>query len=245
MLLDLETYLDKTIPHRKSLNKTQSKAINLPVLKTEIIKWELSKLELNFYENVVIEICNSIQDNFPQNIFYDLDYLFYQILQESKTSEIGFEPKLNEFQNSLNSIFTIFGIHSSVKFRYIHDFIYGYDWLKWTLEKKGSQEIESPLGEPFLNYITNRGKELENLIEGNDKNYPVLNEPFRNPFLFVRSTQEEEILHSNLSIDHLIPLEAWNLFAIPKSDKNYSEIRTKRALELGIDRNTMPGSHKI
>jgi hypothetical protein len=171
--------------------------------------------------------------------------LFYQILQESKNSKIGFEPKLSEFQNSLKSIFAIFGIHSSVKFRYIHDFIYGYDWLKWTLEKKGSLEIESPLGEPFLNYITNRGKELKNLIENNDKNYPELKEPFRNPFLFVRSTQEEEILHSNLSIEHLIPLEAWNLFAIPKSDKNYSEIRTKRALELGIDRNTMPGSHKI
>nr|MCU0824608.1 hypothetical protein [Leptospira sp.] len=201
--------------------------------------------EWNFVEDFLISIVESIQFNFPHNIFFDIDYLSFEVINQCKSTNTDFLEQLDLKRKKLISIFELFGKDSKIKFRYIHDFIYGFDWLKWMLEKRNPMENQSPYGNDFLNYISSRGAELVLLIDQNDVKYPDLMEEYRNPFLFSRTPIEEEKLHRVLQETDSLPISSWDIFAIPKFDKNYSSIRTQTAHSLGIAQNHQSGSHKI
>ncbi len=240
----LDHFFSEKIPNRKSLNPKQPLVNSFEEIETNLKSLSLSEAQMKILAFQLERILISVFHHFPENIFWDFDFLIHRLAKNSLVSK-DYNVGLNIYTNKLIAIFEIFGAHSPIKFRYIHDFVYGFDWLKWMLEKRTPTETEDPFGLDFLNYIHNRGLELVSLIQKNDTNYPDLEGIYRNPFLFVRSTDEEICLHQDLSESGKIPIEAWNVFAIPKHDLNYSQFRLERSKELGIDRNQLPGSHKI
>ncbi|MDZ4725711.1 MAG: hypothetical protein SH817_06120 [Leptospira sp.] len=198
----------------------------------------------NLYQNLENLISAALY-HFPENIFWDFDFFVFRMISNAMNSPLEFKANSTHITTKVIAIFELFGAHSKIKFRYVHDLLYGYDWLKWILEKKKVDDDTDPFGDQFLDYIYHRGLEIIELIDKNDTNYPNLGGIYRNPFLFSRSIEEEIQLHKSLSESGLIPIDAWDQNAIPKSDKNYSLLRLERAKELGIRTNSLPGSHKI
>lgn len=241
---ELDTFLDRIFPKRMSLNPNQKFVNSFVEIESSFNKLGLSNNQKLLLIRQTEQLINSAVRNFPENIFWDFDFLLYRITYNSFTSP-SFDDSIILYSERLLKIFDLFGAHSPIKFRYIHDLIYGYDWLKWMLEKRQADEIIDPFGIHFLEYIYQRGLELISLIQKNDDNYPDLDGVYRNPFLFMRSTEEEIRLHLDLSSSKQIPIEAWSIDAVPKADKNYSLIRLERSKELGIGKNSLPGSHKI
>jgi hypothetical protein len=241
----LQNYLEPILRSKKTLSPKRKHAFDQSKFEESLRSFNLQNEEWNFVEDFLISIVESIQFNFPHNIFFDIDYLSFEVINQCKSTNTDFLEQLDLKRKKLISIFELFGKDSKIKFRYIHDFIYGFDWLKWMLEKRNPMENQSPYGNDFLNYISSRGAELVLLIDQNDVKYPDLMEEYRNPFLFSRTPIEEEKLHRVLQETDSLPISSWDIFAIPKFDKNYSSIRTQTAHSLGIAQNHQSGSHKI
>ncbi|MDF3818532.1 hypothetical protein P3G55_01395 [Leptospira sp. 96542] len=240
----IENYLNEKEIERQSLNPNDTKLSDFNLIEISLSELQLNIEELDVLSDSIFSIVKAVVYHFPENIFWDFNFLVRQLAQISKFSSPNFFSTIRSLSIQIIRIFEIFGNHSKIKFRYIHDFIYGYDWLKWMLEKKKDTDDINPFGFDFLNYIESRGLELQALIDQNDSKYPMLNDEYRNPFLFIRTTEEEMNLHKELSRLHQIPIEAWDGFAVPKYDQNYSAIRLEVSKQLGIGKNKMPGSHK-
>jgi hypothetical protein len=241
----IDSFIDVGFPDRKSLCPSKACASRFSEIEKSLTDISLTEADLDLLCDSVERIIRTVVVHFPENIFWDFDFMIYRLAYNAKNNEYAFRDSLAVFTEKLVNIFSIFGANSPIKFRYIHDMIYGFDWLKWMLEKKEPKEDMDPYGMDFLNYIHARGLELIALIDKNDTDYPELDGNYRNPFLFSRSTSEEILLHKNLSDSSLLPIEAWNKDFMPKCDKNYSLIRLQRSKEMGISKNVMPGSHKI
>jgi hypothetical protein len=241
---EIDLYIEERIPNRISLSPYQNQTNPFSELPGFLMELGLNAEHTGIVAFQLKQIVKSAVFHFPENIFWDFDFLIYRITTNSMSTS-SFDNSIQLYSDKILQIFEIFGAHSPIKFRYIHDFIYGYDWLKWMLEKRQASDNTDPFGVDFLNYIYQRGLELVELIRKNDANYPELDGVYRNPFLFSRTTEEEILLHKDLSSVGQIPIEAWNKHATPKSDKNYSVIRLERSREMGICKNNLPGSHKI
>lgn len=241
---EIDVYLDRLYPNRLSLNPEKETTNSFVQIASYLKPFGLSDVQLEVIAESTLQIVESAVYHFPENIFWDFDFLVYRLTENSLSSQ-DFEETFKTLSNQILKIFSLFGAHSLIQFRYIHDLIYGYDWLKWMLEKRILDENADPFGMPFLNYIHTRGEELVCLIQQNDKNYPQIEGEYRNPFLFSRTSEEEIKLHRDLSASGQIPIEAWSMIASPRYDKNYSLLRLERSKLLGIGKNFLPGSHKI
>ncbi|TGL58139.1 hypothetical protein EHQ58_12210 [Leptospira ognonensis] len=241
---EIDFYLDRLYPNRLSLNPEKNVTNSFLQIESFLKPFGLTDEHLKLVAENTLLIVESAVFHFPENIFWDFDFLIFRLTENSLFSS-DFKETFLTLSNQILKIFALFGAHSSIQFRYIHDLIYGYDWLKWMLEKRLLDENADPFGMPFLNYIHARGEELVCLIQKNDKDYPQIKGVYRNPFLFSRTSEEEIKLHKDLSSSGNIPIEAWSIIATPRSDKNYSMIRLERSKELGIGKNFLPGSHKI
>ena len=164
----------------------------------------LEKKEKENFSQNAIDIFLSQEENFPLNIFWDMDYLI-SYLASKKT-----EQERNYFSKRVIKLNEIYGKKGVLNFSYTHDFIYGFDWFRWVQKDYEERKNTEPFGELFLDYLTNRATELKQLIEINDKKYPKLerNQP-RNPFSFARDPQNEIKLHLSLAFMGKIPLKAW------------------------------------
>lgn len=203
------------------------------------------ELVLHFFDACI----HSILENYPENIYWDLDFLFYHVYKQLKDKESFSEKQgwIMQLETRVKHIMDIFGSKSKIQFRYIHDFLYGFDWCKWVRKQKesGLTEEYNPFGEEFLTYIESRGLEILDMIEENDQDYvPLQSGTFRNPFVFKRGTEEEKMLLSSLAETKDIPIFAWKVDAKYNTKKDYSQIRKERADALGIAPNRMPGAHK-
>lgn len=240
---EIDDLINQFIPNRAGLNPQTFIPNSFVNIRAKLEAFQFSSSDLDVLYDAYVQIVKSATKNFPNNIFWDFDLMSHSIASyfaKDKNPE-----SLFKYVDQYHSIFCIFGADSPVKFQYIHDFIYGYDWLKWMLEKRKPEEDKDPFGEDFLRYIYNRGLELVCLIQKNDQKYPELTEEYRNPFLFGRSPKEEILLHRTLSSDSLLPLDSWDVHAVPRADKDYSLIRLERSKALGIEKNQQAGSHKI
>ncbi|BDA79390.1 hypothetical protein LPTSP3_g23200 [Leptospira kobayashii] len=241
---EIDRFLDLRYPTRRTLCPNRNQVTRFEEIGNQISDLLGNEQDWKHSAEITYKIVDSVVDHFPENIFWDFDYMIMKIVGNSAYSEQGFRQSMDLTVEKILNIFFIFGKNSSIKFRYIHDFIYGYDWLKWMLEKKHPGDEIDPYGVSFLDYIGHRGMEMISLIAKNDSNYPELNGLYRNPFLFSRSDEDEIHLLKDLAASGNIPIEAWDRYANPKSDRNYSKIRLERSEQMGIQRNDMPGSHK-
>ncbi|EAU66005.1 conserved hypothetical protein [Stigmatella aurantiaca DW4/3-1] len=183
----------------------------------------------------LIEVVRAIQEDFPDNIFWDLDYLASRLW-------LAGEPRAMEhLAGRVVRLCRGFGNKSVLRFRYIHDFLFGYDWARWVLRQPDARADTGPFDLGFLDYLDARREELVALIADKDVKYgPLQGSEFRNPFIFCREPPDESHLHQVLAQADLIPVKAWRFDGECRWHLPFADLRAEAALRLGLARRDGP-----
>lgn len=174
-----------------------------------------------------------VRRHFPENIFYDDEALALALVQSQDIEGLFGKVRV---------LLALFGAQSPIKFRYVHDWLYGYDWVKW-VSRNPEFADSKPFSEAFVDYMMKRGEEiLASISAKDDETYKPLNDDSaRNIFGFSRVPADELLLFESLSKEGSIPLVAWDINATLCADRDYFELRQQRAKALGL---TFPSGGK-
>lgn len=176
--------------------------------------------------------------HFPKNLFWDLDYPAARLLAFAGGAGGWSEVSRVRLETAVQKVETLeaaYGASSPIRFRYVHDFVYGFDWARWVKRATPQRRHIGPFDQPFLDYLAERASEIHVLIEARDEQYgPLEAGEHRNPFGFSRTPSDEERLHRDLAERGLIPVEAWRLDAEPRWQPAFSAERHRRAVALGL-----------
>lgn len=175
-------------------------------------------------------VLRSLLEHFPNNLFWDLDFLLAALLAASERPD-----DLRERAAAVARLQELFGCRSAIAFRYLHDFTYGFDWARWAARKPAERAGSGPFSSTFLSHVERRGEEIAAAIAAGDPRFPRLPEgEFRNPFPFSRAPGHEARLLTDLAGRDLIPVYAWCTTARPRFDLPFAELREERARALGL-----------
>lgn len=178
------------------------------------------------------EIESAAAAAFPENIYFDLEYLAASLL---RTGVHEGEPGLRELGRRISGLQALYGQNTAIRFRYVHDFVYGFDWAKWVRREPATRAGVGAFERPFVQHMEQRAQELGQLIDCDDHTYPRLPEgQVRNPFPFSREPAAEAALMRDLAERGLLPVDAWDPAAAPRWDRPYAELRIERARALGL-----------
>jgi hypothetical protein len=131
----------------------------------------------------------------------------------------------------------LYGQQSAIRFRYVHDFMYGFDWARWVRRDPAARKGVEPFGIEFLRQTESRGRDILTLIEADDGWYPRLaNGVVRNPFPFSREPEDELPLYRLLAERGCVPVGAWRLDAQPDASRDFDALREGAARSLGLAR---------
>jgi hypothetical protein len=174
-------------------------------------------------------VAESQVEHFPGNIFWDFDALAAHL------ATLG-EDELDETVRISRELMARFGVRSPIRFRYVHDFMYGFDWARWVERRPAERRHVPPFGLAFLRYSHARGRELLDLIAVDDERYPRLGDGVvaRNPFGFLREPAEETILLRHLAHHGAVPVHAWALEPNACWTERAAERREAAARALGL-----------
>jgi hypothetical protein len=179
-------------------------------------------------------LVDAMLEHFPDNLFWDFDFLFATLARAAHAEPLDAVARRLALIVGLHEVF---GRHTEIHFRYVHDFLYGFDWAKWVRRDPEPRAVEHPLGEAFLAAMRHRADELIALIAQNDATYPRIEQGLaRNPFAFSREPDDELALFGDLAVRGLVPVEAWNADGAFTWDRPYADLRCDRALALGLAR---------
>ncbi len=179
-------------------------------------------------------VTDAIESAFPDNIFGDLDHLALSVAREAEGAESPEAHAARAFETVV-ALMHLFGRETPIRFRYVHDFVYGYDWARWVRKDPATRRHVGPFDLAFLERMERRGRELLSLIEADDAKYPTLpDDRPRNPFGFSREPADERRLFHDLAAHGLLPVEAWRLEAAPQWERAFKELRDERAQALGL-----------
>lgn len=176
----------------------------------------------------------AILAHFPENLLWDLDYLAASVAREALRDRRPADRVRESFEEIVE-LHAIFGGSSAIRFRYTHDFVYGFDWAKWVRRDPAARAEIGPFDRAFLRALRARGGELLALIHEDDETYPRLHDDRpRNPFPFSRERDAELALYRDLARRDLIPVRAWTTDAAPVWNAPFAEERVARAIALGL-----------
>lgn len=175
-------------------------------------------------------IVEGTQEHFPETIFWDVDFLGAALLDEyPDPTEMRYRAE------QIVGFHKVYGRNSIIRFRYVHDFTYGFDWAKWVSRAPLARSEHGPFSSQFLDHVEKRGQELIELIHEDDETYPKLPDGRpRNPFVFSREPEEETRLFETLAQCDLLPVCAWEARSTARWDESFAEQREEVAAELGI-----------
>ncbi len=177
------------------------------------------------------DIVEALAQDFPANIFWDLEYPARCLW------DAGGPADMAAFACRVVGLCRGFGARSALRFRYAHDFLFGYDWARWVTREPTQRSAIRPFDASFLDYLEGRRAELLALVAANDAKYSQLQgTEFRNPFGFSREPDEEARLHQALAREDLIPVKAWRQDGEPRWDQPFADLRTEAARRLGLSR---------
>ncbi|MEH1817441.1 MAG: hypothetical protein V7K26_05270 [Nostoc sp.] len=197
-------------------------------------------------QNTDIQIITTIQqtlesivrtqlENFPENIFWDFDFLVSSMLRQALTAEEGAINFLKIFSKKMICLTEMFGNKTEMRFRYVHDFMYGFDWARWVQKEPQNRAHVEPFSLVFFDYLLAKGKELlQRINHGQVISYKLCETGYRNPFAFSREPEDEYRLLTCLAEEQLIPVAAWNWNANPIWNRPFQEMRQQLALKLDI-----------
>ncbi|ABA24472.1 conserved hypothetical protein [Trichormus variabilis ATCC 29413] len=173
--------------------------------------------------------------NFPGNIFWDFDFMVSSMLRLALLENDGAVDFLETFGQKMVSLTELFGGKSEIRFRYVHDFTYGFDWARWVQKDPKNRVTIEPFSLIFLDYLLDKSEELRQRIhQGRSQSYKLCATGFRNPFTFSREPEDEYRLFTHLAQDKLIPVPAWSWNASPVWNQPFEEMREQLALKLNI-----------
>ncbi|MBT29401.1 MAG: hypothetical protein CMO01_07030 [Thalassobius sp.] len=231
-----ELFKNYEINFRKSLSPEKREATTYYELGRDLYFEEKDeKLCLEFCE-IFHEVTKTELYHFPRNIFWDMDFIFFSAYREMKDMATNYGKFLEDFLEIMQKLLDVFGGHSTIKFQYIHDFSYGFDWAKWVKKDKANRKNIGPFSLRFLNRMFHRGEELVELIKQNDAKYYQLGkkENYRNPFNFRREPNEETALLEHLARAGDIPVFCWDKSASPQWQTSFDIKRKIASQQLGI-----------
>lgn len=171
---------------------------------------------------------------FPDNLLWDLEGLAARQLEQARMAP---DPAvtLAHLWTRIAALQHVFGSRGPIRFRYIHDFVYGFDWAKWVAKDPAGRAHVGPYDAAFVERMHRRGGELLELIAAGDSKYGPLEGPgARNPFGFSRAPADELALHRRLAADEALPVRAWGCVAKPDWQRPYAQLRDEAALALRI-----------
>ncbi len=182
---------------------------------------------------VLESVSSAIDLHFPENIFADLDRLAATL--GLTVVEHG-AASAREQGERLVTVHALFGRHTAIHFRYVHDFLYGFDWARWVAREPETRRDVGPFDLAFLEYSEARAQEMLELIARNDPKYGLIDTgEHRNPFTFRRDPDAESALLRGLAADEAIPVAAWRSDVPARWDRPYTAIREAKARELGLE----------
>lgn len=227
--------LERRFGPLRTLHPRRAHATPLGELGERICDLEEDPATLAAYGETIVSIVESQVQHFPDNIFWDLDYLAASLFRQAKVSSLGPVAYLVQATEMLVALHGLYGVHSAIRFRYVHDFLYGFDWARWVRRDSEERGHVGPFDLEFLEHSRQRGHELLQLIAEEDGKYPPLPAgEMRNPFRFSREPSEEIKLHRDLAQVGMVPVFSWKMDAAPRWDEPFSAYRDRRAEELGL-----------
>jgi hypothetical protein len=233
---DIHTGLERLAPlcgERASLD-TSRPCAPLPVELAVRVMGDCSEVErMRAFVRGLGEVVGTLAEDFPDNIFWDLDHLAWCMWNAGRPEAIdGFARRVVVLCRS-------FGNKSELRFRYAHDFLYGYDWARWVSRQPEERAGIGPFDLVFFDYLDARRQKLLDLVANNDDKYGQLHgQEFRNPFTFCREPREEAHLHQVLAQSDLIPVKAWRLDGERRWDLPFTDLRAEAAKRLGLSRDS-------
>jgi len=219
---------------RATLAPDRKQASNLVTLGEAAARAGLESPALDALAQGLVALSEAIAEHFPENIFWDLDFSVGNVVRRALAQD---EPTafVTSQAARLVELQQIYGRHTPIRFRYVHDFVYGYDWAKWVQKAPGERTDIAPFDPDFLAFSQQRGHELLDLIEADDRKYPRLREEgHRNPFGFRRDPEAETKLFHHLAREGHLPVEAWRWDGEPAWERPYSDTRREQAITLGL-----------
>lgn len=188
----------------------------------------------NVARSGLVRIATAQLDAFPENILFDFDALSSSLIHQAQ-SDSDPAGTLRDLSDRVARLQSLFGRGTSIRFRYVHDFIYGFDWAKW-VRRDPSRSDTGPFAREFLVYSERRGHELLDLIENDDQKYPKLPSGApRNPFAFSREPDDELRLYRALEAHDLLPVRAFEADPKPEWDRAYHRLRDELAHGLIVE----------
>lgn len=231
-LADVQARIDASPHGRLTLDPARDEATPLGGL-VDALAEPTERPELS---QVAATVAQAQLDNFPDNLFWDFD-CFLSTLHRHAALTADYRESLQRACGTTVALMELYGQRSKIRFRYVHDFIYGFDWARWVRRDPDARQHTEPFGSSFLAQSESRGRDILRLIEQDDTGYPKLKtDGARNPFPFVREPADELLLYRDLADQGLVPVRAWCTETAPDWDRDYDTLRRARAEALGLGR---------
>ncbi|MEH2137832.1 hypothetical protein [Nostoc sp.] len=232
-------YIDEILAQQSiqllSLNPQKKLVTNFAELENLIVEKSSNIQILTTLQETLESIVRTQLQNFPENIFWDLDFMVSSMLRQALIADEGAIAFLKLFGEKMVSLMEMFGINTEIRFRYVHDFMYGFDWARWVQKEPQNRASVEPFSLIFLDYLLVKGKELvQRINHGQVVSYKLCDTGYRNPFTFSREPEDEYRLLTYLAEEQLIPVAVWNWNASPVWNKPFQEMRQQLALKLDI-----------
>jgi hypothetical protein len=173
-------------------------------------------------------------ESFPDNLCCDFDLLVAHALRRSRASA---DPAatITAHLAQICRLQRLYGRETAIRFRYVHDFVYGFDWAKWVGRDPDLRAGVGPFDREFLDHLERRAHVLLGLIAEDDPVYGgIPDDQARNPFPFSREPAAELAIHADLAARGLIPVAAWDPYAAPRWHHPFAALRVESAAALGL-----------
>jgi hypothetical protein len=218
-----------------SLNPQKKITTSFAELGNLIVEQNIDRQILMTVQETLKYIVNTQLQNFPENIFWDFDFIVSSMLRQALAADKGAIRFLKAFGEKMVCLTEMFGINTEIRFRYVHDFIYGFEWARWVQKDPVNRANIEPFSLVFFDYLLAKGKELlQRISNGQFVSYKLCDTGYRNPFTFSREPKDEYRLLTYLAEEELIPVAVWDWNASPVWNKPFQEMRQQLALKLNI-----------
>src|SRR5215471_7997844 len=228
-LAAMDEHLQAVVPLPRSLCPSRERATSLQAIGEALLTAPQDDAVVRAFADGLCLLVETKVDQFPDNIFWDVDYLAACLLA------LGDAHAIYDRTAHIVRVHEGFGRASPIGFRYVHDFMYGYDWARWVAHDPAQRHTIGPFDTAFLYHLEERRSELVDLIAAHDAQWQATPDGVHhNPFRFAREPEDERRLHEALARDNLIPVHAWRFDGTRDWTRPYTDIREAYAEKLRL-----------